>query len=525
MATSAPGVQVLRAIGLLSSSLLLVTTLGLFKNLLAAHYFGTSRAMDTYLLALVVPDMVQFLSITGVFTFIPLFAEARAEQGETEAWRTAGRLLTFWLLLLTALLVVCFLMAGSLSFAVAPGLDPGSRATCVGQTRLLMLMALGVGAARILSAAHNARKQFLYPASAEVAFHLGSIGYLVAFHELGTIGLVGGMVLGGFCQLLVSAAALRRDRVHIPFRLELHHPAVRRMLQLSLPAYVGTAGSKINQVVNAVFASTLPAGSLSALQYAYMMVDILAAAVGASLARALAPFLSQQFAEGRREDVMRSIDRALVGTALVTMPAAAGLWLLARPIVVLLLQRGSFDARSTELTTSALSLYAPLLLGLGLNYVLATIYYSKKDTTTPMKLGLARVAMTTSLCALLAPRLGHVGIALAATVGEFVKLGLMMGHLRGKEERAALGRALGSCVRAAAAVVVMCVIVYPLSRVGQSLGLSHGVLGVAFLGTTMLVGATAYVVALRFAAASDFYYFVGQLRRLRQDDEVARAAS
>jgi putative peptidoglycan lipid II flippase len=388
-----------------------------------------------------------------------------------------------------------------------------------------MLMAFGVGAARILSAAHNARREFLCPAAAEVAFQLGSIAYLVAFHEQGTIGLVGGMVLGGFLQLLVSAGGLLRDRVRIPARLELNHPAVRRMVRLSLPAYIGTAGSKINLLVNAVFASTLSAGSLSALQYAYMMVDILAATVGASLARALSPFLSQQFTEGRHEEVMRSVDRALVGTAFVTMPAAAGLWLLARPIVVLLLQRGSFDARSTELTTSALSIYAPLLLGLGLNYVLATVYYSKKDTMTPMKLGLARVAMTTSLCALLVPRLGHVGIALAATVGEFAKLGLMMGYLRGKEERAAVCLALGSCARAGAAVLAMGVLVYPLGLIGQSLGLSRGLLGAAFLGMTVLVGATVYVVALRFAAPSDFYYFVGHLRRVRQDDEVARSAS
>lgn len=514
MKETATAGRVLRAAGLIGGSSMVVTALGFLKNLLAAYYFGTSREMDTYLLALVIPDMVQMLSMTGLFNYIPLFAEAQAEHGEKEAWRVGGTLLTFWLFILALALLVCFIAAGWLSWVVAPGLDAGPRASYVVQTRVLMIMALGMGGARILSAAHNARKRFLIPSLAEVVFQVSSIGYLVVFHVQGSVALVGGMVFGGFCQLLVSAWGLRRDRVEVPARLEPRHPAVRKMIRLTLPSYVGNAGAKINQLVNAAFASTLTAGAFSSLQYAYMMVDILANTLGSSLGRALFPFLAEQFAENRRDDITRTIDRAVVATAMVTMPAAAGLFLLAHPVVTLLLQRGSFDVRSTELTTVALQIYAPLLFSLGVNHILLTIFYAQKNPGTPVRLGLIRVALTAALCATLVHHLGHRGIALASTIGEFVKLGLMMAAIRQPEQRAGIALATRSMVRVAGAVAVMCAVLWPLSRMAAFQTLGRGAPGALRLAALVLAGGIVYTLALRFVCPAQFAYFREQVLRL-----------
>ncbi len=516
------GQRVMRATGILVSASVLLTALGFLKNVLAAYYFGTSRAMDTYLLALVIPDMAQYLSITGLFNFLPLFARARAEEGEEEGWRTAGRLLTFWLLLLVSALVVAALAAGVLSWVVAPGLGPEERSTYVVQTRLLLLMALAMGSARILGAVYNARKRFLVPALAEMVFQVASIGYLMAFHEAGTISLVGGMVFGGFCQLAVSAAGLWWQGVRVSPRFEPRHATVRTLVALSLPVYVANAGSKLNQIVNAAFASTLLAGAMSALQYAYMLVDILASTVAMSLSSALFPFLAEQHAEGRREDAARSLERGIVGTALIALPATAGLLVLARPTVLVLFERGSFDARSTEMTVAALLFYAPALVALGFNQILGTAYFAQGDTLTPMRLGLLRIAISLALCSLLVQHWGHLAIAFATTVGEYVKLGFMLALFRGDEQRRAVRSALRSCGRLALAVAIMAGVVYPMSRIGPLSAGRPPALALCLLLCTAAVGLGAYVVALRFAAAGEFAYFVGHLRRLLRPGERAK---
>ena len=519
------GQRVIRATGIIGGASLVVTALGFLKNLLAAYYFGTSSAMDIYLFALVIPDMAQFMSITGLFNFIPLFAEARARQGEKEAWNVASRLVTYWLLLLCGVLVIGTIAAGGLSWVVAPGLDADARAVYVVQTRLLMLMALGMGAARILAAVHNARKHFLVPALGEIVFQATSIVFLVIFHDYGTTALAGGMIFGGFCQLLVNAIGLHVKGAWLPLVLDPRHPAVIRLLKLTLPVYVSNAGAKINQVVNAAFASMLTAGALSALQYAYMGVDIIATTVGLSLSRALFPFLSEHFAEGRGEDVARSLDRSLVATTLLTLPASLGLGLLAHPVIVLLFQRGSFGPESTALTVAALRIYAPLLVPLGLGQILLTVYFAQANTTTPMKLGLLRVGIAALLCWLLVAPLGHRGIALATTISEFVKLSLMATFLRGPDQREGLRLALRSGARLGLAGALMAAVVWPLSQLDVLANMTLEPASIATLAGTIVGGGVVYFVGVRLFAPAEFAYFWAYARRLlpggRPAEEVA----
>jgi putative peptidoglycan lipid II flippase len=518
------GTSVMRATGIIGGASLIVTALGFLKNLLAAYYFGTSSAMDIYLFALVIPDMAQFMSITGLFNFIPIFAETRARAGEKEAWHVASRLVTYWLLLLCGVLVVCSVAAGALSWVVAPGLDADARAIYVVQTRLLMFMALGMGGARILAAVHNARKHFLVPALGEVVFQTTSIAFLVTFHEYGTTALAGSMVFGGFCQLLVNAIGLRVKRAWLPIVLDPRHPAVVRLLRLTLPVYISNAGAKINQVVNAAFASLLTAGALSALQYAYMGVDIIATTVGLSLSRALFPFLSEHFAEGRGEEVTRSLDRGLVATTLLILPASLGLGLLAHPVIVLLFQRGSFGAESTALTVAALRIYAPVLLPLGLGQILLTVYFAQANTTTPMKLGLVRVGIAALLCWLLVAPLGHRGIALATTISEFAKLYLMATFLRRPEQREGLLLALRSGGRLALAGALMVAVVWPLSRLDVLANMTHEPASIAALAGTILGGALVYFAGVRLFAPAEFSYFWAHARRLLPGGSGAEVA-
>lgn len=524
MATTT-GQRVLRATGIVGAGSAGVAVLGFGKNLLAAYYFGTSLSMDTYFLALVIPDMVQYFSITGLFNFIPLFAEARAQKGLSEAWLVAGRLLAYWLLVLSGLLAVALLAAVPLSWIVAPGLEPGARVVYLDHTRLLTAMAFAAGAARILSAVLTAQKRFGVPALAEFAFQAASVAYLVVFHELGTMALAGGMVFGGFCQLLVNAAGLRAAGAPIPITLDLRHPVVGRMLKLSLPVYLGNAGAKVNQVVIAAFGSTLSAGGLSALQYSFAAVDVLGRMMGQTLSRALFPFLADQYAQDKSEEVTHSLERSLVATVLLTLPAGVGLGLLAYPVVVVVFQRGSFDASSAALTTSALQIYAPALVAFGVNYVLSSAYFARGDTLTPMKLGFVRVFAAMVLCSLLVPVLGHRGIALATTASEFLKLALMLAVGRLPAETLAIRRGLVAGARLGAAAIAMAAVVWPLTQL-EALRVPHaGPQTVVALAGAIVAGGAAYFVAVRIFTPSEFAYFRAQLRRLSRRREAGEVGA
>src|SRR5262245_24095351 len=455
-----------RATAVVFASSVSAMGLGFLKNILAAYYFGTSGAMDAYLLALLLPDAAAQLARTGAFNFIPLFS-AEHSRSESAAWAVASRLLTYWLLVLLVTLGLAFVVSGPALVLIAPGLAPGPRELALSYTRGLFLMALPMGVARILAVALHAQRRFLAAGASDVAFQLASTAFLVAFHDTGGAALVWAQVFGAFVQLLVAALGLLKERRNLRPILDLGATSVRRMVRLTLPIYLGDSGDKINLIVTRAFASLLPAGAVSALQYAYTLVEGLQCMLTGSRVTALFPYLSVRFAQADERGARVGLHRAVVFAALVSVPLSASLWLAADPLVVVLFERGSFDEHSTGLTASALRLFAPALVALALNGILGSAFHARQDTLTPMRAGLLRVGCNMALCATLAPSLGHRGIALAATVSLYLKLVVLVRSLdrvHARHELMATGRALA---RPLPAVALMVLVMYPASLLAR----------------------------------------------------------
>ncbi|MGH9321900.1 MAG: murein biosynthesis integral membrane protein MurJ [Vicinamibacteria bacterium] len=423
-------VGILRATALLGASSVTVALVGFLKNILAAYFFGTSGAMDAYLLALVIPDLTMHLAGTGAFNFIPLFASERA-RSEKVAWSSAGKLLTYWLFLLAGAIAIASIATAPLIRVVGPGLEPGLRETTVDMTRLLLWMAAPVGAARLLAMVLYAEKRFLASASSEAIFQIVSTAYFVLFHSWGVASLVWGQIIGGAVQLLVIGVALRNRRHQIRPDLDFRSEPVAKAIRLSLPVYVGNVAAKLNNVVNRAFASLLGVGAVSSLQYAALLVESPVRILASSLTAALFPFLSEQFASKEIERSRDAVAQAIRTTTVLFLPLAVFMFVAATPLVQALFERGSFDARSTELTVGALQILAPAVLALGLNELLGSVFHSRQEPRVPLTAGLARVTLNVLLCALLSPVLGHRGIALALTVSAYFKLGVLWMHLRG----------------------------------------------------------------------------------------------
>ena len=102
--------------------------------------------------------------------------------------------------------------------------------------------------------------------------------------------------------------------------------------------------------------------------------------------------------------------------ALVVLPATVGMMILSTPIVKVLFERGRFDQTATILTSGALLFYAPGLIGQSFRMTLENMYYSMKDTRTPMITGMISVGINILLNFLLIGFLAHRGLALATAI-------------------------------------------------------------------------------------------------------------
>ena len=117
---------------------------------------------------------------------------------------------------------------------------------------------------------------------------------------------------------------------------------VHEVGRLMLPRVVGLAAVQINFLVNTILASGLAAGSLSALNYAWLLMLLPQGVFAQAVATAAFPTFSTQAARGQRDAMRSTLTATLRAVLYLSIPAAVGLIVLRVPLVQLLFERGAF---------------------------------------------------------------------------------------------------------------------------------------------------------------------------------------
>src|SRR3990172_5559190 len=112
---------------------------------------------------------------------------------------------------------------------------------------------------------------------------------------------------GGALQFGAQILALRACGVSFEGFVAPTHPAVSRVGRLLLPTLVGGSAYQINILVATVFATLLPAGSVSWLWYADRIFEFPVGIVAAAVATAALPIFSGQASTGDFDQMARSV--------------------------------------------------------------------------------------------------------------------------------------------------------------------------------------------------------------------------
>jgi putative peptidoglycan lipid II flippase len=355
---------------------------GLLREGVIASSFGRSATVDAFTAASSLTTILYDLLISGAISaaLVPIFSEY-AEEDLPTLWRVASTILTLAVLVVTA---VCVLVAWQAPLAVAilaGGFAPDIREQAILMVRLLLPSVVMIGIAGLITALLQARQRFLLPAFTTSAYNLGIIaGVLLLTPWLGATSLVAGVLLGAFCQVLLQLPGLRDAQLRPA--LELRHPAVRRILRLYAPVAIGIGFSVIGIVLDRNLASQVGQNALSTMRYATTLIQLPLGLVAAAISFAILPTLSRQ-AGSDEHGYRTTLAMGLKVVLLLILPATAGLFALAEPIVQLLFERGSFRHEDTLATAQALRFYLPGLPAAGLDQVLLFAFYARKRTLAP----------------------------------------------------------------------------------------------------------------------------------------------
>lgn len=417
---SAAGVVLARTLGIGAAVALTVAT---------AQRLGSDRATDVAFAALVVPGAL----MAAVAHFLPpvflsVFKALEARQGKAEAWRFAGAAVRA-----VALAAGAATLAGAAASPLLAGvIGEGFSADEVRRMSRFMqgafLVVLFSSVAGVLKGIVQARGRLVVPSLDSFVANAVAVGVLVAGPaEAGAPLLVVGVVAGSAARVLLLVPGYFRTRT--PVRAAWFHPGLGEANRMLGPVLLVGLLSAANLAILRGLASRVEReGAVSHLTYAERIVAAPVDVFALSLGTVLLPGLAGSAAAGDREGVRRRVAKGLRLSALLGPPAAAGLALVAEPLVALLCERGRFDAADTRETAWALVGYAPVLLFSGYT-VLHQAFYALRRTGPLLGSGVAGLAVSVGLGALLLRPLETFGLTLALSAGTAVAGGVLLGFL------------------------------------------------------------------------------------------------
>ncbi|MDR1076894.1 MAG: murein biosynthesis integral membrane protein MurJ [Xanthomonadaceae bacterium] len=430
--------------GLLSfSSMTMVSrVLGLVRDQAINYAFGANASTDAFWVAFRIPNFLRRLFAEGSFStaFVPVLTEVKETHPHADLENLVSRVsgtLGGILLVVTALGVI---FAPQVALVFNPGSvrDPAKFGLIVDLLRLTFPFLLFVSLTALCGGVLNSFHRFALPALTPVILNLCMIAgalWLAPRLRVPILAMGWAVLAAGILQLLFQLPALRGLNLLTLPRWGWRHPGVRKVLRLMVPTLFGSSVAQINLLFDTVIASFLIAGSQTWLSQADRFLELPLGVFGVALGTVILPALSRHHVKTDREGFSRALDWGLRTTLLIAVPAMLGLLFLAKPLVATLFQHGKFSAFDTRM--AALSVFG-LSFGLpafALVKVVLPAFYSRQDTVTPVRAGVASLVanMVFTACILVLlyhlwvpPELHRQGIwvALSTQPGLHLALGL-----------------------------------------------------------------------------------------------------
>jgi putative peptidoglycan lipid II flippase len=440
-----------KAAGIIGLAVMCSRILGLARELIFAALFGGGRALDAFTVAFRIPNLLRDLFAEGALStaFVTTFSKTIARGGDEAAWRLANKVATMTALVLGALCALGMVFSDSLVGLLAPGFDQDKAALTAHLTRIMFPFILLVSIAALVMGMLNAKNVFGVPAMASSFFNIGSIigglvlGYWLDPHfgPRALIGLAFATVIGGTLQLAVQLPSLARLGYRFRPDLRWRDAGVKAVLLLMGPSVIAASTTQFNVLINSIFASGLEDGAIFWLAAAFRLMQLPLGIFGVALGTVTLPLLSRLVVAGRMDAFRSELARAMRWALLLTLPAMAGLMMLAEPIISVVYQHGKFNAYQAAQAAGALRYYAIGLAGYAALKVLVNAFYALDRRKTPMMVSFLAVGLNLLFNWIFTFRLGwgHRGLAFStgciATFNFLLLYLLMQFQLKGLESR------------------------------------------------------------------------------------------
>jgi putative peptidoglycan lipid II flippase len=499
--------------------------LGFVRDQLIAFTVGTGPVAEAFFVAQRLPNLFRALFAEGAFNnaFVPQFARMAEGEGQEKAFgfaRDTLSVLFTWMLIFCG---ACMIFMPWLMPLLAPGFKGSAEKMSLATelTRICFPYLGMMSLTALFGGVLNSMNRFAAPAAAPILLNIVVIAMTLLAWYLGLGNtpdtgrfLAWAVTISGVAQLILIGTSAWYAGANIAPSVPRLTADVKKVLKLSVPGLISGGITQINLLIATMLATGF-SGGVAFLYYADRLFQLPLGLIGVAIGVVLLPALSRKLRAGDTQGALDSQNRALEFALFLTLPAAAALAIIGRPILHTVFEHGAFTRADTFNVAPVLAAFALGLPAFTLTKIFQPGFYAREDTKTPMYFAITAVVVNIAASFVLSKYFAHVGIALATSLAAWVNAGLLVVTSLRRGNYAWDARFKSRLPRMIASLLAMAAVLYGLQYLlGANYAEGAGFKAATWGLVAMLVaGVATYFIAAHFTRAFRISELKSSLRR------------
>lgn len=424
----------MRSLGVVSSSTAGSRVLGLARDILTTASLGIGAINSAFLYAFTVPNLFRRLLGEGALTsaLVPSLVKAQTEGGEKSMFRLLNGVLSY----LTVVLFVLTLGGVALFYFLPTWFPDVERVELVAEYGVILFPYLIlVCQAAAFAAFLQVLQRFALAALSPIWLNLSMllclvlVWYLVPEPEERAWWLCWSVLLGGVAQVILPVCQSWKLGWRPQFYLSRDRDLVE-VWKLFVPGLIGASIFQVNVLVSRSLALAVEPGGVAYLYLANRLMELPLGLIAIAVSTVAFPAISGAFSRGEIKGAVARYRESVKLVLCLMIPAAAGLIILARPIMEVFFLYGAVTEENLARTIPILQVFA---LGLPF-YSLATlatrVFHAQRDTKTPVKVAAISFVLNLTGSLLLMKPYGVLGLAWANLISIVIQCLILEGLWR-----------------------------------------------------------------------------------------------
>ncbi|MDR7866279.1 MAG: murein biosynthesis integral membrane protein MurJ [Sporomusaceae bacterium] len=401
--------------------------IGLIREMVFAAFFGVSADMDVFLLAQVLPCTISTVLATSILAaFIPVYSRHMAKNGLQAGSELANRIVSGIFALATVFSILAYFAAPGLAALLVPDWPQETRTKTIELVRILLPCFTGTLLLAVFNGVQQAGHRFIFPYLGPIVFNLTIVVSVLVFGTTGNIYVLGNATtVGVLLQIMIQLYGL--NQMH--FKFSFVQPTSifpKELMAFLLPALMVTIIVDAAFIIDRMFVSLLPTGSIAALNYAYRVNSLTVNLVANSIAAGSYPVIAACVGRADYNEMNRNIGLSIRMALFATIPAMVLILAFSEPIIDLLFQRGSFGATAVAKTSMALFFLSFGMLGAGVLGILGQANCALQKSGLLLRVAAAMITVKLALSLAFVRIMAADGLALATSGAYLVGGGALL---------------------------------------------------------------------------------------------------